>query len=176
MIGWWSLQAACATVQNNRSAFRTAGRCGPLVEGAERMAGRILLVDDDPMVRGLGERMITALGFTCDAVPDGFTALDRLGAAGGDYRAVVTDLMMPEMTGSELLEALERHYPTLPVVVASGDTVAADALRGRRRPGRSVLIKPYRLQELGESLRAAIDSRATGDGECRVAVREESVA
>jgi len=140
------------------------------------MVGRILLVDDDPMVRGLGERMINALGFTCDAVPDGFAALARLGASDRDYRAVVTDLMMPEMSGNQLLEALEEHYPTLPVVIASGDSVAADVLRGRRLPGRSVLIKPYRLRELGESLRAAIGGRGTGDGDRRAAVGEEITA
>jgi CheY-like chemotaxis protein len=137
------------------------------------MVRRILLVDDDPMVRGLGERMINALGFTCDAVSDGIAALARLGAADGHYHAVVTDLMMPEMNGSQLLEALDEHYPTLPVVIASGDTVAADTLRGRRRPGRSVLIKPYRLHELRDSLHTAIGSHGTGDGDHRPLGSEE---
>jgi CheY-like chemotaxis protein len=116
------------------------------------------------MIRGLGERMIKALGFACDSVGDGFAALAKLDAADGAYRAVVTDLMMPEMNGSELLDALASSYPGLPVVVASGDAVAADALRGRRLPGHSVLLKPYRLKELGDSLHAAIASHETARG------------
>jgi CheY-like chemotaxis protein len=136
------------------------------------MSGRILLVDDDPMVRGLGERMIKALGFTCDSVADGLAALAKLEAADGAYRAVVTDLMMPKMDGNELLNALASQYPGLPVVVASGDSVATDALRGRRLPGRSVLVKPYRLRELGNSLHAAIAAREPSHG-TGVAVREE---
>jgi two-component system cell cycle sensor histidine kinase/response regulator CckA len=136
------------------------------------MSGRILLVDDDPMIRGLGERMINALGFTCESVADGFAALAKLEAAGGEYRAVVTDLMMPKMDGNELLDALATQYPGLPVVVASGDSVAADALRGRRLPGRTVLVKPYRLRELGDSIHAAIAARNTPHG-ARLAVGEE---
>lgn len=136
------------------------------------MSGRILLVDDDPMVRGLGERMINALGFACDSVGDGFAALAKLEAAEGGYRAVVTDLMMPKMDGNELLDALASQYPGLPVVVASGDSVAADALRGRRLPGRSVLVKPYRLRELGDSLHAAIASRETSHDAARAVGKE----
>jgi two-component system cell cycle sensor histidine kinase/response regulator CckA len=136
------------------------------------MSGRILLVDDDPMVRGLGERMINALGFTCESVADGFAALAKLKAADGAYRAVVTDLMMPKMDGNELLDALATHYPGLPVVVASGDSVAADALRGRRLPGRSVLVKPYRLRELGDSLHAAIAGHEPCHGKGHAVAKE----
>lgn len=120
------------------------------------MSERILLVDDDPMVRGLGERMINALGFHCESVADGHAAMARLQADSGNFRAVVTDLMMPRMSGAELLAKLEEQFPRLPVVVASGDSVAADRLRRTRAPGRSVLVKPYRMKELGESLQAAI--------------------
>jgi two-component system cell cycle sensor histidine kinase/response regulator CckA len=137
------------------------------------MSGRILLVDDDPIVRGLGERMLTALGYSCDSVGDGPTALDRLGDAAGTYRAVVTDLMMPGMSGSELLDALASRYPQLPVVVASGDSVTATALRGRRLPGRAVLVKPYRLKELGDSLHAAISTYDPSHGR-HAAVNEET--
>ncbi|RMF88269.1 MAG: response regulator [Nitrospirae bacterium] len=123
------------------------------------MADRILLVDDDPMMRGLASRMLGALGYACETAGDGAEAARLLDARGGAFRAVVTDLMMPGTPGGELLAFLEERFPRLPVVVTTGDTVAADRLRQGRR-GRAVVVKPFRLAELQAGLAEALGEGA----------------
>ena len=122
------------------------------------MAERILLVDDDPMMRTLATRMLAALGYACETANDGRDAALRLDQEGGRFRAVITDLMMPGSPGGKLLAFLEERFPHLPVVIATGDVVAADRL-SRPQPGRAVVVKPFRLEELQAGL-----SEALGEG------------
>ncbi|HBB39838.1 MAG: hypothetical protein COW73_06600 [Nitrospirae bacterium CG18_big_fil_WC_8_21_14_2_50_70_55] len=122
------------------------------------MADRILLVDDDPMMRTLATRMLAALGYACETATDGGAAAARLGEEGGGFRAVITDLMMPGTPGSKLLAFLEERFPQMPVVIATGDVVAADRL-SRPQRGRAVVVKPFRLDELQAGL-----SEALGEG------------
>ncbi len=122
------------------------------------MAERILLVDDDPMMRTLATRMLAALGYDCETANDGGAAAERLGQHGGGFRAVITDLMMPGTPGGKLLAFLEERFPQMPVVVATGDVVAADRL-SHSKQGRAVVVKPFRLDELQAGL-----SEALGEG------------
>lgn len=122
------------------------------------MAERILLVDDDPMMRTLATRMLAALGYACETATDGAMAAARLDEVGGNFRAVITDLMMPGTSGAKLLTILEERFPRLPVVIATGDVVAADRLSHSQR-GRAVVVKPFRLDELQAGL-----SEALGEG------------
>jgi len=122
------------------------------------MADRILLVDDDPMMRTLATRMLVALGYVCETATDGGAAEERLNQEGCNFRAVITDLMMPGTPGSKLLTFLEERFPQMPVVIATGDVVAADRLSHSKR-GRAVVVKPFRLDELQAGL-----SEALGEG------------
>ena len=110
------------------------------------------------MMRTLATRMLAALGYVCETATDGGAAAERLEKEGGGFRAVITDLMMPGTPGSKLLAFLEERYPKMPVVVATGDVVAADRLSHSTR-GRAVVVKPFRLDELQAGL-----SEALGEG------------
>lgn len=122
------------------------------------MAERILLVDDDPMMRTLATRMLAVLGYVCETANDGSAAAERLDQEGGGFRAVITDLMMPGTPGGQLLAFLEERFPRMPVVVATGDVVAADRLSHSKRR-LAVVVKPFRLDELQAGL-----SEALGEG------------
>jgi two-component system cell cycle sensor histidine kinase/response regulator CckA len=114
--------------------------------------GSVLLVDDDPMLRDLGKRMLDRLADTVFVVGSGAEALAFLVNHGPDVSVVITDLTMPEMSGLELIERLAAHYPALPVVAVSGFAVNLDAraeLEARRIP---FVAKPFTMQDLQRAL------------------------
>ncbi|HZQ82746.1 MAG TPA: PAS domain-containing protein [Gaiellaceae bacterium] len=88
----------------------------PLVPGGGE---RILLVEDDPMVRAVSAELLTRAGYTIDVAGDGVEALDLLGR-GDPYDLIVSDLMMPRMTGLQLASALEERGVDVPIVFTSG--------------------------------------------------------
>src|SRR5262249_45021823 len=79
--------------------------------------GRILLVDDDPMVRDTLGQVLVDEGYIVDIAVDGADALERVHAARPD--AILLDLMMPGMNGRQFLQALreEPTYQSVPVLI-----------------------------------------------------------
>ncbi len=124
---------------------------------------RILLVEDDEMVRGLAAAQLRGLGYEVVDAVDGPSALAALAAPDPDGRArrfglLFTDVIMPGgMNGRELAEAVRAVQPHIPVLFTSGYTEDAIVHNGRIDPGVDLLSKPYRLDELAQRVRAAID-------------------
>jgi two-component system, cell cycle sensor histidine kinase and response regulator CckA len=120
-------------------------------------SGGVLLVDDDPMLRDLGKRMLDRLGETVYVMESGAEALAFLAARSGEVSVIITDLTMPEMSGLELIEQLAVKYPAVPVVAVSGFAVNLDAraeLDTRQIP---FVAKPFTIQDLQ---RALVQARA----------------
>ena len=79
---------------------------------------RVLVVDDEPALRRVADRALTAAGFACETAEDGAAALDRLAAGGFD--AVLTDLRMPAVNGHALcVELLARPDPPAVLVLTA---------------------------------------------------------
>lgn len=78
----------------------------------------VLLVDDDPLVRAVVQAIIARLGCDVHAVGSGAEALDYL--QGNTTQLLVTDFMMPEMNGAELISATRKAGVDVPVVVITG--------------------------------------------------------
>jgi len=97
-----------------------------------QLSGRVLLVDDEPLVRKLISGYLVAAGYVVRAAVDGLDAIGKL--RGGLPDLIVSDLNMPRMTGFEFLDVVRERFPQIPVVVISGGAadempkgVAADA-------------------------------------------------
>ena len=75
----------------------------------------MLVVDDSPVDRRLAGKLLEKHGFVARYAVDGREALDEIGRERPSI--VVTDLHMPRMSGLELVEAIRRTYPALPVVL-----------------------------------------------------------
>jgi signal transduction histidine kinase len=103
---------------------------------------RVLVVDDDPIVAAGTAAMLEDLGHRAIEVGSAETALEVLSTQ-SDIDFVITDHVMPGMTGTELAEQVGRLWPTVPVVLASGYTELPTDQLGLRR-----LSKPYRQEEL----------------------------
>jgi DNA-binding response OmpR family regulator len=78
---------------------------------------RALVVEDDPAIRRLVEKILTRRHVEIDVAADGRVAMEKLQA--NDYSVLVLDLMVPEVNGFEVIEYLKRENRRLPVAVVS---------------------------------------------------------
>ena len=138
------------------AAGAEAGEAGTIPGGAET----VLLVEDELPLRDAARRALEHLGYTVLTAGDGVEALARLddGAAGIDV--VLSDLMLPRMTGSDLLRALRSSGGRIPFLLMTG--YGADQVAGWDGfAGEAVLLqKPWTLPELARAVRQAIDRKA----------------
>jgi CheY-like chemotaxis protein len=113
---------------------------------------RVLLVDDDALVRSATVRLLRRQGCEVLQASDGREALSHFTAHAGEIDCVLLDLSMPGMDGWEVLAALRAHDPNAYVVLASGYDV--DQLRGEQREilPNGWLQKPYSLGALSSIL------------------------
>jgi len=117
-------------------------------------APKVLVVEDDEMVRDYAQPVLTALGYTPFAVGDSTPAL-RVLEEQNDIRLLLTDVGLPGGMSSPALAAEARRRKPGPVLFASGSVDSAG--RADRIPeGEAVLAKPYRKSELAEKLRLLI--------------------
>lgn len=122
------------------------------------MAPRVLLVDDDQMIRAVVSGYLRRRGYEVDEAEDGISALAVMERSLPDV--VITDLSMPRLDGSGLLRALTQTHPDLPAIVLTAHETLDDVL-GAIREGIlfDYLIKPPDLPVLDMAVRRAADVR-----------------
>lgn len=108
---------------------------------------RVLLVDDDDLIRSTVPAMLEALGHEAEALSGGLQALQRL-QTGYDPDLVILDLSMPEMDGETALERLRLLRPELPILLATGYQDERCARIIARFPDVDTIMKPFTLIEL----------------------------
>ncbi len=127
--------------------------------------GKILIVDDDALVRLVTAAMLERLNYTAVAVDSGAAALEvcaqerdaqerdaQRGGAEGSFDVVLLDLAMPDMSGVELLAVLRVKYPRLAVVVMTGYADIGPALQIKTDTETRLLAKPFTVAELQAAL------------------------
>src|SRR5919112_1917924 len=80
------------------------------------MASRILVVDDEPMVRALIARALTDEGYEVVAVANGRAALDAAQGAEAEFDLIITNNYMPGLNGAELIARVREDFPILPIL------------------------------------------------------------
>lgn len=129
-----------------------AGRAAPVASA--QAGGRVLFVEDDPLVREAVVRALEEAGFDVLVAPDGDKALAMLDA-GLDADVVFSDVVMPgEVSGIDLAGLLRERRPGLPVVLATGYTDQRAVI-----PGVQILAKPYEIDQVVELLATLSGSR-----------------
>jgi PAS domain S-box-containing protein len=116
----------------------------------------VLVVDDDPALRSVAEEMLAMLGYVATSVGSGSAALERVTSAPDTVDVVVTDEVMPGMSGRELIAALLEVRADLPAILLSGDGSEALERDARAAGARAVLRKPLQLHELAAAVAAAL--------------------
>lgn len=117
---------------------------------------RILVVDDEPVVRRFACRVLEDAGYRIAAAADGAEALQVVGRRSAKFDAVVSDIVMPRLNGVELLQALSVSHPELPIILMSGYATERLAERGIAAPC-SVLNKPFAPERLLAEVRRCLD-------------------
>ncbi|WP_119274174.1 two-component system VirA-like sensor kinase [Taklimakanibacter deserti] len=112
----------------------------------------VLIVDDDKSLMLLGEEMLAALGYEPVGFEQSQAALTAFRAAPQRFDLVLTDEIMPEVTGTELADALHRLRPDLPIVLMTGYGRAIPARRLEHAGIREVLKKPLLTRPLAECM------------------------
>jgi len=118
--------------------------------------GAVLLVEDEPMVRKLGEVALRSLGFAVLLAKDGVEAVEVFRQHSDEVRCVLCDLTMPRMNGWETLAALRKLAPGLPVILASGYDKAHAMAGDHPELPQAFLSKPYELQGLRDAIGCAL--------------------
>ncbi|MEA3042882.1 MAG: hypothetical protein QOH47_720 [Sphingomonadales bacterium] len=121
----------------------------------QRRTGRILLVEDNEEVGEFAETLLGELGHEVMRVRSGEEALAA--ALDGAFDVVFSDVVMPGMSGLELAEQLAETRPQVPVILTTG---YSDEIARSGAGGRSVILKPYRLETLAAALDQVLGSSA----------------
>jgi len=134
-------------------------------ERPESAAGgteQVLVVEDDPGVRQLVASTLGGSGYAVRAAQSGAEALELIASSAVPLDLLITDVVMPGMTGAELARRLRELRPAVPVLYISGYT--ADALTDRHSlgPGIELLEKPFGPETLLRRVRAILDATAVG--------------
>lgn len=119
---------------------------------------RVLVVDDEPVLRQYAVRILNAEGFTVFEAADGREALMQVEAKGGLLDVVVSDIVMPRLNGVELLQALSLAHPGLPVLLMSGYGAVELAAQGIAAPC-AVLAKPFSPERLVDEVKRCLRSK-----------------
>jgi DNA-binding response OmpR family regulator len=122
---------------------------------------RILVIDDDPLVRKTVDIILAAHGFEVVTAADGLSGVEV--AKSGAFDLVIVDLFMPGMDGLQTTTAIRRHCPTVPVITASGFMLGESCPRmpnfdamASEAGAVMTLYKPFRPAELLGAVRSAL--------------------
>ncbi len=139
------------------------------VERSEGSTGRgevVLVVEDEPDVRRMAERILTKGGYSVIGMAEGSEAVELCRPGGQQLDLLLTDVIMPEMLGTELVEKVRELRPELPVIYMSGYShavLAPQALTGDT--GNAFIEKPFSAQALQTTVRELLDRSGGAEGE-----------
>jgi len=122
----------------------------PLPETGERGGETVLLVEDDPAVRNVVRRMLEGLGYAVVEASGAINALDLVAETAVDVDLLLTDVVMPVMSGPELSVEIRKLRPRVRVLFVSGFS--------DRHVEGSLLQKPFTVAQLGSRIRQVLDT------------------
>jgi CheY-like chemotaxis protein len=121
----------------------------------------ILLVDDDNQLRSMLSQVLSRAGYEVQTAGDGYEASNLYRSHPTDL--IITDLIMPEKEGLEMIRELRRDYPMAKIIAMSGGgrNRAIDCLAVARALGaQRVLKKPFSHSEILEAIRKTLEERS----------------
>src|SRR5436190_287316 len=131
----------------------------------------VLVVEDDPRVSRSTVAALEELGYRPTPCASGREALEIL-ERDSDIELVVTDVMMPEMTGTQLAAQVQRLYPRIAILFVTG--YVGEAGDAGDLAGRDLLRKPFTLDALARAVAAALSARSPVSGSRRAKADEEA--
>jgi CheY-like chemotaxis protein len=124
-----------------------------MTHGAET----VLVVEDEVAVRDLAVQILKAHGYQVLSADNGPLALTTSEEHDGPIHLLLTDMVMPQMSGKELAEQLEAHRPGLKVLYMTGHGEALAATQGLHQEEMVLITKPFTVQTLTGQVRELLD-------------------
>ena len=118
----------------------------------------MLVAEDEPMVRGLTRRTLELHGYRVVEAVDGRAAVEMLESLGGGVDLVITDAVMPELSGRGLGEIIRARWPEIPVIYMSGYPGKEVVDRGLVSPDAPFVAKPFSPEALARRTREVLDA------------------
>ena len=141
-------------------AERETGRLAPAPAAEEGERRVLLFVEDEPELRQLSVRELERHGFAVVPAASGVEALRALDARQGQVDLVVTDVLMPGMSGLELRRVIRDVYPAMPVLLVSGNLDdSVDDETTAEEPTLDLLAKPFTPDQLAARVRQLLGQR-----------------
>jgi two-component system cell cycle sensor histidine kinase/response regulator CckA len=158
MRGNWGEGQTLAAVRHDAVPARAANAALSGMRPISARQRRVLLVEDEDMVRKVLTRMLSARGFEVHSAASGTEAMALFDARGGDdFDLLVTDLMMPDGSGSVVARKLSQKRPDLKVLFVSGYS-SAD-IEGWEPERYRFLTKPFGSAELAKMIGELFQSK-----------------
>ena len=117
---------------------------------------RVLVVDDEAMLRDIVKSFLEQEGYEVEAAADGEEALDICSRPGAQIDAVILDMTLPGIDGMETFERLQEIDARIKVVIATGDPYRQSVHDLMRRGAAGMLSKPFRPQHLSEVIKQVL--------------------
>ncbi|MFO1011600.1 MAG: PAS domain S-box protein [Planctomycetota bacterium] len=133
----------------------------PTVTLPATSSGRVLVVEDERLIRVTLRHTLEAMGYVVVLAEDGKSALEKARACDGKIDLVLSDIVLPDSSGPEIVEALKRERPDLRALYMSAYSTDLLVQQGRVSPGTHTLEKPFEDATLARAVREAITESPT---------------
>jgi CheY-like chemotaxis protein len=129
------------------------------IQSSPEKSGRILVVDDEPGVRALLDKVLTQIGYVVDTISDAGIVMDKLNT-GARYDTILLDIRMPGMSGTELYAHIIEKMPVLKgkIIIVTGDVMGPDIKDFLAKNNLPYLVKPFDIKLLKEKINEIIGS------------------
>lgn len=119
---------------------------------------RIMVVDDEEPLAKMLELVLQGLGYRVMLFTDSLAAVVQYRQRPRDFDAIITDMTMPHMTGTELAREMLSIRPELPIILTTGYSETIDEEKASRLGLRRFMLKPVKKAELAQTLREVLDN------------------
>ncbi|NCC52597.1 MAG: PAS domain-containing sensor histidine kinase [Spartobacteria bacterium] len=137
-----------------------------IAQGDEAVEGgdeRILFVDDDSFISSMADIMLKSFGYDVVAHTGSIQALEVFKNEPDTFDLVMTDQLMPGMTGLQLIEEIKKSRPDIPVILITGFSDAMANKSPTQHGINEVMRKPLSRRDVGAAIRRVLDAARAGD-------------
>ena len=118
---------------------------------------KILIVDDDEIIRDLLSQRLIGEGYRCEVADKGTTALAQIER--DSYHVMLADIRMPEMDGYELLQAAKVVDPDMQIIMVTGISETVQAVKAMKLGAYDYVMKPFHLEDVVHSVERAVEKQ-----------------
>ncbi|MBU1638479.1 PAS domain S-box protein, partial [bacterium] len=142
------------------TASENKEQCEEASEGGNE---RVLLVDDDPEIANMARRILERFGYSVTVRTSSIECIEAFKARPDDYDIILTDQIMPQMTGDQLIEKIHEVKPDLPAVLMTGFSTKVNENNYKTFGFDEFVMKPMVPNQLNSAIRLALAKRAVNE-------------